>query len=125
MCYAHSMKLSASRRNKRSGDAPAADDGRAEARGHRGWRVWIAARPITLVSSFFYLATLISILAGDCLDCRVAWKGVMSVGLLLLLLLLDRLEYGLFGEMPPKRTKLALLATRLALTLVISYGVGS
>jgi signal transduction histidine kinase len=122
MCYAHCMELSASRRNKRLGDAPAAEAGRD---GARGWRVWVAARPITLVSSFFYLAALFSILIGDCLECYVPWKGVLSVGLLLLLLLLDRLEYGLFGEMPPRRASLALLATRLALTLAISYGIGS
>ena len=96
MCYAHNMELSASRPNRRLSDAPTGDDGRDGARAARGWRVWIAARPITLVSSFFYLTALFSIMVGDCLECYVPWKGAMSVGLLPLLLLLDRLEYGLF-----------------------------
>lgn len=115
MCYAQTMELSASRRNKRSDDAPAGDNGRD---GARGWRVWAAIRPITLVSSAVYIATLITIMRGDCLACHVPWKGAATVGLLLLLLLLDRLEYPLFGETPSRWVGVALLATRLVLTLV-------
>jgi signal transduction histidine kinase len=114
MCYAQNMELSASRRNKRLGDAPAGDNGRD---GARRWRVWAALRPITLVSSAVYVATLITIMRGDCPACYVPWKGVTSVGLLLLLLLLDRLEYPLFGETPSRWVGVTLLATRLALTL--------
>ena len=114
MCYAQNMELTASRRDKRLGDAPAGDNGRD---GARGWRVWAALRPITLVSSAVYIATLITIIRGDCPACYVPWKGVATVGLLLLLLLLDRLEYPLFGETPSRWVGVALLGTRLALTL--------
>ncbi|MEO5953596.1 MAG: histidine kinase [Chloroflexia bacterium] len=100
-------------------NTPAGEGGSTAARPTSGWMAWIAARPITFVSSAAYLAALISIVQGDCAECRTTWRGTLSIVLLCLLLIMDRVEYPLFGETPSKRLALSLLATRLALTMAV------
>lgn len=98
----------------------------AEVRRERGWKVWLAPRPFTLVSSATHLAAILYVLQGDCEGCRPLWRGVLAVVALLGLLLLDRLDYRLYGETPPRVAGFVFLGLRLALTMAVAgiFGYG-
>ena len=85
-------------------------------RRERGWKLWLAPRPFTLVSSTIYLLLISLALLGDCDPCKEnPWAIVPLVGVLIALLALDRVDYWLFGEVPPARAAIVLLAGRFLL----------
>jgi signal transduction histidine kinase len=85
-------------------------------RQERGWKLWLAPRPFTLVSSTIYLLLIALSLLGDCTPCQEnPWAIVPLFGVLITLLALDRVDYWLFGEVPPAKAAIVLLAVRLLL----------
>lgn len=87
-----------------------------ELRQERGWKLWLVPRPFTLVSSAIYLLLIVLTLLGDCTPCKESlWAIVPLVGVLIALLALDRLDYWLFGEVPPAGAAIVLLAVRFLL----------
>src|SRR2546423_13598567 len=86
-------------------------------RKERGWRLWLVPRPFTLVSTPFYLFLLVGALGVPpvvCDSCQGrTWHIPLFVGAIVVLLALDRLDYWLFGETPPARAGLLLLALRV------------
>ena len=123
MCYAHCMGATLiSGQTWRT--TPLDRAGVERLRRERGWRLWVAPRPFTLVSSVVYLGALYyTFWGGDCsnsnADCGPSWWSVVSAACLLTLLALDRLDYWLYGETPPARVGFMLLALRLALTTIV------
>ena len=92
----------------------------AEVTRERGWKVWLAPRPFTLVSTVVYAAGLLMLMQGQCDGCRPLWAVPLATVALLGLLLLDRLDYLLYGETPPVKAGLVLLGLRLALTMIVA-----
>lgn len=87
----------------------------------RGWWLWLAPRPFTLVSSALYLTLLINLVLNGCNGCYwQPWSVPVAAGVLLALLALDRLDYWFFGETPPARAALLLLAARFLLIEVLA-----
>ena len=85
-------------------------------RQERGWKLWLAPRPFTLVSSALYLFLMSLVLLGDCDPCKEnPWAIVPLVSVLIALLVLDRVDYWLFGEVPPARVAILLLLVRFLL----------
>jgi signal transduction histidine kinase len=56
------------------------------------------------------------LLQGNCDACGSWWAGALLAGVLAALLLLDRLDYLLYGETPPRKAGLMLMGARFALT---------
>ncbi|HET9494700.1 MAG TPA: hypothetical protein VFR15_10755, partial [Chloroflexia bacterium] len=86
------------------------------ARRERGWKVWLAPRPFTLVSTGVYVTALLMLLQGNCDACGSWGADALLAGTLVGLLLLDRLDYLLYGETPPRKAGLVLMGARFALT---------
>ncbi|MEO8287417.1 MAG: histidine kinase [Chloroflexota bacterium] len=89
-----------------------------------GWRLLLAPRPFTFVPTFVYLAGFVYVLQGDCAECGTPWKGAIVIGGLLALLALDRLDYLLYGETPPFRVGLTLLALRVIIGVAVASLAG-
>lgn len=91
-------------------------------RKERGWRLWLAPRPFTLIS-FVYLIFPLVLVGGFGLGEGNSWAIVLTIGVLLALLALDRLDYWLFGEVPPTVAGIILLVVRFLLVeAVAQYG---
>src|SRR5215203_500569 len=110
VCYAQSMGTSALRTSEHPGNTSS-----VEARHEPLWRLLLAPRPFVVVSSLVYVAMLISLAGRGCVPCITAWQtwtiAVAYVGLLAL----DRLDYLIFGETPPRRAGLMLILVRILL----------
>src|SRR5947208_3204843 len=75
----------------------------------RGWRWWLAPRPVTTISSVFSL--LISAILLASADGRTwPWRTLGALGAIGVLLTVDRLDCWVFGERPPSSAATALLA---------------
>ncbi len=91
-------------------------------RKERGWRLWLAPRPFTIIS-VVYLLFPIALVSGFALGGGSPWGMALTIGVLLALLALDRLDYWLFGEAPPTGAGIMLLAVRFLLVeAVAQYG---
>jgi signal transduction histidine kinase len=98
---------------------------RRQLRREHGWRWWLAPRPLAWIATLVYLALLILLLTGDCRACAGDDpRGALALGAILALLTLDRWEVRRWGERPPARVALALLAGRALLieALALAWG---
>jgi signal transduction histidine kinase len=123
MCYALNMSTASSLQQTIEYAPPGKVD-LVKLRRERGWRLWLAPRPFTYVSTGVYLGAMVYAFVGDCSNCGSTWAQALSVICLLALLALDRLDYWFFGEAPPARAGLVLLLLRLALATVIAVVLG-
>jgi signal transduction histidine kinase len=96
----------------------------AQVQAERGWKVWLAPRPFTLVSTGVYTAAFLMLLQGNCDACRPWWAGAIMAAALVGLLVLDRADYILYGETPPVKAGLVLLGVRVALTVLVAAMFG-
>ncbi len=84
-----------------------------------GWRLWLAPRPFTLVSTVMYVLVLFTVI--DELGQRAwPWRIASIAGVLLLLAVIDRLDYWRWGETPPVNVAVLLIFIRLALIEVVA-----
>ena len=123
MCYALSMGTASSLQQTLEYAPPGKAD-LGKLRRERGWRLWLAPRPFTFVSTGVYLGMMVYTFMEDCLNCKTPWLPwaiALTIGCLLALLALDRLDYWLYGDTPPAKAGLILLASRLALAAVVIY----
>jgi signal transduction histidine kinase len=82
----------------------------------RSWRAWLAPRRFDLVSTAAYAAITIIWFASElrwATGIMNTWEDVAFLGLVVGLLVVDRVEYRLFGEVPPPRAAAVLLGVRL------------
>ncbi|HEY5002747.1 MAG TPA: histidine kinase dimerization/phosphoacceptor domain-containing protein, partial [Ktedonobacteraceae bacterium] len=90
----------------------------------RGWKWWILPKPFDLVSSMLYLAVVGTFFTYDVCACApLPWrisKSIVLVSCVGALLFIDRWEYWRYGEEPPARSALLLLAIRILLIEVIA-----
>jgi signal transduction histidine kinase len=86
----------------------------------RGWKLWLAPRPFTVVSTAVYLGVLYFTFLEYCESCGETWKAIVSLVSLVGLLALDRLDYLLYGEVPPARAGFLLLALRFVLAATVT-----
>jgi len=90
----------------------------------RGWKWWILPKPFDLVSSMLYLAVVGTFFTYDVCTCApLPWrisKSIVLVSCVGALLFIDRWEYWRYGEEPPARSALLLLAIRILLIEVIA-----
>jgi signal transduction histidine kinase len=88
----------------------------------RGWRFWLAPRRFDELSTAVYVSIIPVWLASELhwgpgiMD---TWDDVLFLGLVVGLFVLDRIEYRLFGEVPPPRAAAILLAVRV---LAVAFG---
>ncbi len=81
---------------------------------HRFW--WLMPRPFDWLSSSLYIG--IFIVGVVLAPARIAlWQILLLTGILLALLLIDRLEYWRYGEQVPLRAAVLLFILRIALIL--------
>src|SRR5687768_18575196 len=104
MCYARSMSQRAT-----WWSTPTGNQSIQQLRKERGWRLWLAPRPFTLISVVTLIFPLV-LLGGFGLGVGSSWGTALTIGVLLALLALDRIDYWLFGEVPPTRAGIILLA---------------
>lgn len=84
----------------------------------RAW--WFVPKPFDLVSSALYIAVLLTYFLYDC-PCLRGWlHDSLLVTSVLALLSIERVEYWLYGEEPPRGVAIALLALRCALIFLIA-----
>ena len=92
----------------------------------RDWRFWLLPRPVVLMTSLLYLLVLvfwfdqqISISWSLRLISFVFWElglqGAAILGCLVALLVIDRIDYWIWGEHPPQHALIGLFALRLIL----------
>jgi signal transduction histidine kinase len=95
-----------------------------------GIRKWLVPRPFDAVTATIYIGLLISDLGwGDWTlygrpDTLVSWRSLLWVGIVLSLIAIDRLDYRLFGDVPPARAGIVLLALRFLLIVAIGFTAG-
>src|SRR5687768_786572 len=89
----------------------------------QGWRLWLAPKPFTIVSTLVYIVAFV-VLFGLCLTCLRTGQDFLITGAFLALLALDRLDYWLFGEVPPAREAALLLIVRITLIEALAWAVG-
>jgi len=85
---------------------------------------WLMPKPIYLVSSAFYLGVFIPFLVNFATGQRYNgewWRLLLMICAIVLLFVLDRLEYWLYGENTPWRAAIVLLATRILLYEVVAW----
>ena len=91
---------------------------------HRGW--WLVPRPFDLVSTLLYVGVLIPFLysfftQSGYSPALVWWQVVLMSGCILVLLVVDRLEYRCCGEIATGRTAVLLFLARIALIEVVCW----
>ena len=92
----------------------------------RGWRLWLVPRPFAWIATLVYLGLLGLLLTGDCRACAAeGGRGALALGAILALLALDRLEVWRWGEIPPTRVALGLLAGRVLLIEMLAVAWGA
>jgi signal transduction histidine kinase len=82
------------------------------------WKVWLAPRPFTIVATLVYIASFM-LIQGECPGCPLRGRDFLAAGVYLGLMALDRLDYRLYGETPPVRAGIALLALRVLLLEIL------
>lgn len=90
----------------------------------RGWPWWLIPRSCDLVSSLLYLgvlgAFLYNLAQRNSYQSRW-WEILLMVSSIIVLLTVDRLEYGLFGEEAPARVTVSLLFTRMIFIEAVAW----
>lgn len=93
--------------------------------------MWLAPRPFDLVTAAIYIGLLIMDLGwGDAdygnigADTLVSWRSLTWGGIAFSLIALDRLDYRLFGEVPPVKAGILLMALRFLLIMAVGVTAG-
>src|SRR5919202_1492417 len=121
ICYAQHMHTQLRATVTASGDTEETRPPR-----QRGWRFWLLPQPFNLVTSWFYLQMLLIWLdAGlqgrwTAWDLRlvardVGWRLPAAIAGVVLLLIVDRADFWLWGRDAPRQTRLVFTLVRIAL----------
>jgi signal transduction histidine kinase len=91
----------------------------------RGWTWWLVPKPFDLVSSLLYLGVLVpylfSFATPSGYDLSLAWwQAALFIASTIILLVVDRIEYFLYGDETPTRAAIFLLVTRIVFIEVLS-----
>src|SRR5688500_3721719 len=117
MCYARSMSQRAT-----WWSTPTGNQSIQQLRKERGWRLWLAPRPFTLISLVTLIFPIV-LVSGFGLGGGDSSGIALTIGVLIALLALDRIDYWLFGEVPPTGAGIILLTVRFLLVeLVAQFG---
>jgi signal transduction histidine kinase len=92
----------------------------------RRWSWWLVPRPFDLVSSLLYLGVLVPFLSSFFTQTGYTpplgwWQVALICGAIAVLLVVDRLEYRLYGEDTPHKIAVLLFLARVALIEVICW----
>src|SRR5919199_2967686 len=131
ICYAHHMVT-----HLRATVAASSDTETTRPPRQRGWRFWLLPQPFNLVTSWFYLQMLLIWLdAGlqgrwTAWDLRLVardagWRLPAAIAGVVLLLIVDRAGFWLWGHDAPRQARLAFTLARIALVGLTAVAVSS
>ena len=87
-------------------------------------RMWLAPRPFDVVTSTIYIGMLILDIGWGESDAVLSWRSLLWGVIAFSLVALDRLDYKLFGEVPPVKAGIVLMALRFLLIVAVGVFIG-
>jgi signal transduction histidine kinase len=87
-------------------------------------RMWLAPRPFDVVTSTMYIGMLILDIGWGESDVVLSWRSLLWGVIAFSLVALDRLDYRLFGEVPPVKAGIVLMALRFLLIVAVGALIG-